>query len=232
VPDQAQLKYQTSLTVNLDVLKVYGIAEPDHLEKSGLVHEMMNGTISEQIAGSRRCPKIDFQVMTALNRRKVVDWWLDPNRLIVCLATAPGKPTCTPTGAGTLNGDFKYKISTVDMIGESACGTASDAVTLGVQGCDLAWTNATSPFRYYKIYRSISPYSVWDLVDYSLVNSYSDPNNTYRAAVTPPAAATQIAVITTNTLEFQWGYETELARMLTLELREASIFLPSAGFPI
>ena len=53
--DQAILKYNTSLTVTLDVLAVRGASEPDRVSKyPGLVFDFLDGSIAEQVKGGRR----------------------------------------------------------------------------------------------------------------------------------------------------------------------------------
>jgi hypothetical protein len=233
--DTARLAYNSGgSTVDLQVLSVKGAAEPDHLTKfPGLIHQMLDGSLSSQNAGSRRNIEIKFQVMTDANLRKAVDWWAADDAQIICLATAPGKPSGASSGGGTLDGTYKYKVATFDTVGQSAVGTVSDAIVCtGSVGCALTWTAATSALRGYKLFRSISPYATWDLVDYPLTNSYLDTGLTARAAVTPPASASTINVVVDGDFILEWMYDTELARMLTVHVREASIFLKASGFPI
>jgi hypothetical protein len=71
------------------------------------------------------------------------------------------------------------------------------------------------------------------LLDYTTELSYIDAGTVGLrdlGAGDPPIAKSSISVITSNELEFQWANETELARLLTLELREASIFTAANGF--
>lgn len=234
--DTAQLKYNTSLTVNLDVLAVHGAAEPDHVSKfPGIVHEMLDGSLAEQIAGGRREMSIDFQVMTVLNRRKVVLWWLDPDRQIVCLAATPASPNSELIAGGSLvNGTtYYYKLVAVDVIGNSIASSEVSGTATVVYGSIRLTCTAVVNARCYKIYRKVSVGGTYQLFDYATTNSYTDDGTvTALRNETPPTATSVISVITTNDLEFAWAYETELARMLHLELREASIFLSASGFPI
>ena len=238
MPDIAQLKYQTSKTVNLDLLAVHGASEPDHVSKfPGITHEFLDGSLAEQIAGGRRNINIDFQVMTAINRRKIVDWWLDPLRQIVCLAAAPGSPQVSLINGGSLQAGSTYlfKISAVDAVGESA---ASTQVTTGVVGAtdktaSLSWAAVTNA-RCYKIYGKEDA-GAWQLLRYVLTTSDTIGGiwaDEIFKTIDPLSSASVISVMTTNELEFTWAFETELARILSLELREASIFLSASGFPI
>ena len=240
--DQVQL-YTTSLpspyVFTLDVLKVYGASEPDRVTKfPGIVHEMLDGTIAEQIAGGRRDITIDFNVMSAANRRKVVKWWLDPDRKINCLATIADALTVSQyTGGGLANDDWYYQVTAIDTIGHSIANTTAQLDTSegSKHTMQLAWT-ASANARLYGIYRKQGAGGTWYLIDYSVTNSYDDDGSITDALAVrqedPPSAVSSISVIATNELEFSWAHETELARMLTLELREASIFTPTAGFPV
>jgi hypothetical protein len=235
--DQAQLKYNTSVTVNLNVLAVHGASEPDRVSKFGVVHEMLDGSISEQIAGGRRAISIDFAVMTTLDRRKVVKWFLDPDRQIVCLMTAP-TVTGTISAGGTLTGGVThhYKVCAIDVIGHGAASAAFE-IEVGPGGSEslltvnLAWA-AIANARSYAIYRSVDNEATYDLIDYSETNSYTDAGTAiYVDGATVPSAATHIHVITTNELDFSWGNDTEVVRLLNVDLREASIFTMTDGFP-
>jgi hypothetical protein len=95
----------------------------------------------------------------------------------------------------------------------------------------LTW-NAVTGARYYKIFRKNADElaGAYGFLDYSLTNSYTDANAVAEVAGTVPSANVSISVITEGTLEFEWGFDTELARMLSLPLREATIFLKEDGF--
>jgi len=232
--DQAKLTYASGASsMTLDVLAVRGAAEPDSVQKfPGIIHEYLDGSLSEQNAGARQTIVVDFHLMTMLNRRKLVDWWLDTTRTIQSMVAAPGQPSKSGSASGSLNGSYKYKIVAVDNVGYSACGTVSGVITLAVEGCPLVWT-ASARARGYKIYRSIDPYTTWDLVDYSEINSYTDTGaSVYKSDVTPPASASDFAVVVQNELEFRWGNETELERFATLEMKIPSIFTASDKFPV
>jgi len=234
--DQASL-YTATRAISLDVLAVHGASEPDRLSKFGVTHELLDGSLAEQIAGSRREISIDFNMMSILQRRQVVDWWLDPNRELRSLAGTPGSPAVTLVVGGSLTqGEtYYFKISAVDVIGESI---ASAEVNTGAVGAtnkiaSLSWAAVTGA-RCYKIYGKESA-GAYQLLRYVLGTSDTIggiwANEIYKAA-TPPVAASHIHVISMNELEYPWAFETELARMLTLELREASIFTAAAGFPV
>jgi hypothetical protein len=242
--DQAKLSYSSgTLFVTLDVLSVKGAAEPDKVSKfPGIIHELLDGSLAEQNAGARQNPIIAFQTMTILQRRQVVDWWLDTTRTLDSVIAAPGKPAGADAGAsGYLDGSYKYKIVAIDNVGYSACGTISEIITS--TGADrkiaISYTGSTNG-RGYKIFRSIDPYTVWNVVGYSEGLTFTDTGDAlsvgaasvYLAAVTPPSANSALSVVTANELEFEWAFETELARMLTMELRASSIFLTAAKFPV
>jgi hypothetical protein len=232
--EQIQLKYNTSSTVNLDVLAVRGAAEPDQVSKFGVTHEFLNGFISEQLLGGRREISIDFQVMTPKNRRQVVDWYLDESRQLVCLASAP---TVTPTlasGGSLTNGTtYYYKVCTIDVLGHSAASSeVSETASNPNLTINLAWA-AVSNARCYKIYRKAAVGGTYYIYDYTTTNSYSDTGTaTALRAETAPTTATAISVIVPDMLGFSWAEGTELARMLSISVRESSIFTSSAGFPV
>ncbi len=232
--DQAQLKYQTSKTVNLDVLEVHGASQPDDLVKfPGIIHEMLDGTLASQNAGSRQLITMKFQVMSDANVRKAVDWWAADDSQIVSLVSAPGKPAGTSTGSGGLDGDYLYKCAAVDVVGSSACGTVSDSISAhGGVTVPLTWTASTGA-RLYKVFRSSNAGANWDLVDYTNTNSYTDLGATvFKAGVTPPSSATTWNIVTDGDFKLEWMFGTELARMLTVQVRVTSIFLKADGFPV
>jgi len=243
--DQAKLSYSSgTLSVTLTVLSVKGAAEPETLSKfPGIIHNLLNGSLAEQNSGARQNPIIAFQVMTMLQRRQVVDWWLDTTRTLDSLVAAPaGAPTGADAGAsGYLDGSYKYYVSAIDNVGFSAKGTISSVITS--TGADRKITisyAASTNARGYKIFRSIDPYNVWNVVGYSEGLTFTDTGDAlgseaasvYLAAVTPPSANSALSVVTANELEFSWAFETELARMLTMELQASSIFLTAAKFPV
>lgn len=240
MPDQVQLKYQTSKTVTLDILAVRGAAEPDSVSLfPAVLHEMLDGSLAQQIAGGRRNVEVSFQVMSGADRRKVVDWWLDPDRQIVCLASAPTITANTPIVGGSLTQGvvYYYKVCTIDMVGHSTASNESSQEA-GPGGSE---TNRTIPVtwptvanaRSYKIYRKAGVGGTYKLLDYTPTNSYTDNGSvTPLRDENPPASASTINVVTEESLEFMWGHGTELARLLTLRLRERTIFLSTDGFPI
>lgn len=230
--DQAKLVYATG-DVTLQVLRVYGASEPDKLSKfPGIIHEMLDGSLSEQIAGGRREIKIDFQTMSAVERRKVVKWWLDSTRTIYCVMAKPGAPvnSVLASGTGLPVDTYKYRLVVVDVIGQSE---ASDELTVVVSDADygiapITWT-AVSDARMYKLYRKKGGDDE-KLILYTMATSFTDDYTAEEIAETHPTACSHIHVVTSNDLEFQWGFDTELNRLLTLELREASIF--TSDFPV
>jgi hypothetical protein len=236
--DQASL-YTTTRAITLDVLAVHGASEPDHVSKFGVTHEMLDGSLAEQIAGGRRDMSIDFHVMTALQRRQVVDWWLDPARELRSLATIGTVTIATGGAGGSLTGGttYYYRVCAIDVIGHSAlsnevsreAGAGGEEPNLQIR---ISWT-AVAGARGYKVYRKAAVGGTYYLYDYTTDVTYLDSGTitAYRVE-TAPAAASHIHVITTNELEFTWGFETELNRLLHLELREASIFTAAAGFPV
>ena len=242
--DQAKLSYASgTLSVTLTVLSVKGAAEPDSLSKfPGIVHELLDGSLAEQNVGARQNPVIAFQTMTIIQRRQVVDWWLDTTRTLDSVVAAPaGAPTGASAASGELDGDYKYYVSAIDNVGYSAKGTISGVISSG--GADRRITlsyAASTNARGYKIFRSIDPYNVWNVVGYSEGTTFIDTGDAlgsgaasvYLAAVTPPAANSALAVVTAGELSFDWANETELARMLTMELRASSIFLKASKFPV
>jgi hypothetical protein len=236
--DQASL-YTATRAISLDVLAVHGASEPDRLSKFGVTHELLDGSLAEQIAGGRREISIDFQTMTVLQRRKVVDWWLDPDRELRSLATIGTVSVATGGAGGSLTGGvtYYYRVCAIDVIGHSErsnevsreAGAGGEEPNLQIR---ISWA-AVSGARGYKIYRKVAVGGTYYLYDYTTDVTYLDSGTVtaYRVE-TAPAAASHIHVISTNELEFTWAFETELARMLTLELREASIFTAAAGFPV
>jgi len=117
--DQASL-YTTTRAITLDVLAVHGASEPDRLSKFGVTHELLDGSLAEQIAGGRREISIDFNTMSTLQRRQVVDWWLNPDREIRSLAGTLQNPDVELiTGGALTQGEtYYFKVSAVDVIGE------------------------------------------------------------------------------------------------------------------
>ena len=230
--DQVQLKYNTSETETVGVLRVYGASEPDIVEKFGITHEMLDGSLLEQIAGGRRSPRIEFYIMTALQRRKLVEWWLDPDRLLVCVMTAP-TGLSVQAGTGTMTGNRYYRVAAVDIVGQGIAA-ASVSIVTAASGAVLAWA-AVSGARRYKIYRSDDAEATYDFLDYSETLAYTDTGVTaYKTDIATASlgAASTIAVVSPGTLEFQWGNDVELERFATMELRETSIFSRTAKFPI
>lgn len=238
---QAKLSYSSgSLSLTVNVLSVKGAAEPDNLVKfPGIIHELLDGSLSEQNVGARQNVEIRFSVMTMLQRRQLVDWWLDTTRTVDSVVSAPGAATSTGSGTGILDGDYKYYIVSIDNVGFSAKGTISDVLSAAVSSIALTWTAVTNA-RGYKIFRSIDPYSTWDVVGYSETNTFEDTGDTlgtggasvYLADVTPPAAASALSVVCENELVFEFGHETELERLCTMSLRAGSIFLTAAKFSV
>jgi len=238
--DQARL-YSADLPspnyVDLDVLAVRGASEPDSVSKfPGIIHEYLDGSLSEQIVGGRRNIQIDFAIITAAQRRKAALWWLDPDRQLRSTLSKPATPSGVVGSGGTLNGTYKFRICAIDTVNHSEVSDASGATTPGVQAVTLSWT-ASSGARRYKVFRSHdADYDFWDLIDYSETNSYVDTGSTPLkaniATADLPGSTEHIHVIATNELEFQWLDNTELHRMLTLELREDSIFTQAQQFPV
>ena len=230
--DNVQLKYNTSLTETVGVLRVFGASEPDIVEKFGITHDMLDGSLLEQIAGGRRSPRIEFYIMTALQRRKLVEWWLDPDRLLVCVMGLPTMLT-VGSGSGTLTGTFYYRVSAVDIIGEGAACASASAIYVASGGI-LSWV-AVSGARRYKVYRSDDAEATYDFLDYVETPGYTDTGITaYKTdiATASLAAASTIAVVSPGTLVFDWGNDVELERFCTMELRETSIFTRANKFPI
>lgn len=231
--DQAILEW-TGGSVTLDVLAVRGTAEPDRVSRFGKLHPMLDGSMAEQILGGRREISIDFNVMTIAQRRQVVDWWLDDTfegRRLKSVVGTPQNLAADTSTSGALTGTFHYKISAVDVIGRGvACAKVSPNVTDKRIG--LSW-DAVSGARYYVIFRSDDGEATYDLLDYSIVNSYTDNGATaLETDVTVPADTDEIIVVCPgDELEFQWGFETELNRMLSIDLSESTVFLKADGFP-
>ena len=240
--DQARLYSANLVTpyyVDLDVLSVRGSSEPDSISKfPGIVHEMLDGSLSEQIAGGRRNIVVEFQTMTAAQRRKVILWWLDPARQIRTTNVAdPGVTGLNVTGSagGSLTNGvaYYYRVAALDTIGESIGSEPDDATASGANlSMSLAW-GAVTGARRYKIYRKIAVGGTYYLHDYSETNSYIDDGSQTSVKVASALATeSRISVISSNELSYEWAHETEIARILTLEVREASIFLSASGFPV
>jgi hypothetical protein len=239
--DYIRLQYQTSKTIDAVVLNVHGASEPDHLTKfPGLVHEMLDGSLSDQNAGSRREITVGFQTMTAAKRRQLADWWIDEDACLVCLMTAPTQSDIALV-SGTLveTSTYYYKIRAIDMLGGGATSNEKNTGVLAAdQGASLTWT-AIDGARMYAVYRKKDAEN-WFLIDYAMANSYVDVGTIIDATAvkdtgssTLSLTASVIHVLTPQELVFTWAYDTELNRMIeALELREKTIFLKADGFPI
>jgi len=228
--DQALLRYNTSLTVTLDVLAVRGAAEPDKVSKfPNLVFEFLDGSIAEQVKAGRREITIQFHVMTAAQRRQVVAWWLDPLRTIESTLTKASEPTATLSGTG-LTGTYRYKIVAIDVIGQSE---ASDYLEISPsdQAVNLAWAGSTGA-RMYKILRSDDGGTTYDLKDYTTGLAYTDDSTAVIwEDIAVPAGADAINLIVPGDLEFQWD-GTELVRLLEVTGRDATVFPRTSPFPV
>jgi hypothetical protein len=247
--DQVRL-YSTDLPapdyVDVDVLKVYGASQPDHIEKFGVTHEMLDGSLSEQIAGGRRCPKIDFHSLSDTNIRKAATWWLDPDRQMRCLAGTPGNFSAVGSSGGSLtNVLHTYSVAAIDAVGNGAAATVDSDTPPGSGKMTLTW-DAVANARCYKIYRKIAGIAggTWWVLDYTRNTSYVDTGAIDGATVEAwkdlastndnilPTSGTTISVISSNEFVLEWAFDTELGRLLTLELREASIFTRANKFQI
>ena len=241
---QVQLKYQTSKTVNVEVLRVWGASQPDHVQKfPGLVHTGLDGSLTEQIAGSRRCPKVEFNVLSDADIRKALAWWMSTDRQLICLADAPVLIGVTAVSGGSLlaSKNYRYKVSAVDSIGESiaSVATTGDTTTSTDKTMVSSWPSVTDA-QCYKIYRqNNTDGGHWFLIDYTRDTSYTDDGSITDALAlkdlgtdVPPISASVINVITPNEWSLEWRFGTELNRILTLELQEATIFLPTDLFPV
>ena len=233
--DQASL-YTATRAITLDVLAVHGASEPDRLSKFGVTHELLDGSLAEQIVGGRREISIDFKTMTILQRRQVVDWWLDPDRELRSLAGTPGTFVAASNTGGSLTAALHtYTVCAIDVIGNSIAATTDADTTSGADlQMDLSWAAVTGA-RCYKIFRKIAAGN-WFVLDYTTGTTYTDDGSVtaYKDMGTddPPVATSHIHVISTNELEFRWDGESEIGRFLSLELREASIFTSAAKFPV
>lgn len=243
--DQAQLKYNTSLTVNLDVLAVHGAAEPDRVSKfPGIVHEMLDGSLAEQIAGGRREISIAFQVMSSLNLRKALLWWMDSDPQVLTIVGQPGNFTSALSAGGALLAEKKYNygVRAIDVIGGGiVTGANTKTTTAQNKTITLGWDAVTNT-RCYAIYRQNETDALhWLIIDYTSDLTYVDAGAITDAlaikdlghGIDPPAAGDHIHVITPPEYILDWMYGTELARMLTFEkLRERSIFTATEQFPV
>ena len=231
--DQANLKY-TGGTITLEVLAVHGAAEPDRLSRFGKTHDMLDGSIIEQIIGARREITVDFNTMSTAQRRLVSAWWLDTTRTLQSVMTAMGTPTCPVLMEAGTNapGTYHYKILPVDVVGYGPASTALDVTLHDAFLTSIVHWSSVPGARFYKLYRSFGA-GAYQLFAYVYGTSYTDGDGSYTGlwAETPPVAAASIGVATEDTLEFQWEFETELNRMLTLNLRESNIYLKTALFP-
>lgn len=229
--DQAILKYNTSLTVLLNVLAVRGASEPDRVSKfPQLMFNFLDGSIAEQVKGGRREISIQFQTMSAADRRKCVLWWLDPNRLLVCALSKCATPSASLI-PGSLTGTFRYRIVAIDPVGFSEASDYVEQVT-DTDGVQLTWTGQGAA-RQYKILRSDDGGTTWDLKDYTSETTYDDKTtDVLLEDVGYPTGASEINMIVPDDLEFEWGYGTELVRLLTINGRDAVIFKREDGFPV
>lgn len=233
--DQATLEWSGG-SVTLNVLAVRGASEPDRVSRFGKLHTMLDGSIAEQILGGRREISIDFNVMTLAQRRNIVDWWLDDTadaRLLKTVMTVPQNLTKTVLENGYgLSGTRHYKVCAVDVIGRGEATAKVTASGMTAAKVTLQW-DAVAGARFYMVFRSLDD-ATYDLLDYTATTSYSDNAATaIKAAYTVPSGADEIIVVCPgDELEFQWGFETELNRLLSIDLSESTVFLKSAGFPV
>lgn len=239
-----QLSYNSGgSTVDLTVLSVKGAAEPDHLTKfPGLIHEMLDGSLSSQNAGSRRNIEIQFQVMTSANLRKAVDWWAADDAQIICLA---GRPTLDfpslVTGGSLLTfKQYDYQIRAIDTIGGGVSSFTGSCTTDGSSRSIKNDWGAIANTRCYAIYRqNVTDGGHWFLIDYTTDITYTDTGVITDALAirdlgvsVPPSAASTINVVTEGDYILDWTNDTELGRILTVNVRETSIFLKASGFPV
>lgn len=237
--DQAILKYNTSLTVTLDVLAVRGASEPDKVSKfPGLTFNFLDGSIAEQVKGGRREISLQFQVMTAAQRRQIVLWWLDPDRIIKTTMTQPTGENVTLESGGSLTegSTYQYRVSAIDVIGEGQATAAQSTGAIGASNktASFEW-NAVTGARRYKVYRrkDSDPWQVMTYVEQGATMAYNDAGTgTAIVDQDPPDAADEINLIVPDDLEFEWGYGTELVRLLTINGRDAVIFASEDGFPV
>ena len=241
--DYAKLVYGAS-SVTLQVLKVYGLSEPDRVSKfHGIVHEMLDGTLAEQVAGGRRNIKIDFQTMTPAQRRKVVKWWLNTPQVVESVMTqlTIGVGAAEPGGSLPASKTIRYSARALDVIGGGQCATPANSGTTGSDNTVPVTITAISGARQYAIYRrNVTDGGNWLLIDYTTslqdrddgsitdADAVQDLGSTSDAIL--PAAADSINMIVPDDLVFQWGSDTELNRLLTIDGREASIF--TTDFPV
>lgn len=228
----ARLKYNTSLTVDLTVLAVKGASEPDHVSKfpSNLVFNFLDGSIAEQVKAGRREISISFHIMTLAERRKLVSWWLDPDKLLICTLTKCATPSYSLI-IGSLTGTFWYRIVAIDPVGESEASDYVEQVTDG-DGVRLTWAGQADA-RGYKILRSDDSGTTWDLKDYTTETTYDDKTTSVIwVDVDYPTKPSEINMVVPDDLVFDWAGDTELNRLCTINGRDATVFPRTSPFPV
>lgn len=229
------------LTLDLDVLSVRGAAEPDEVQVfPSLRHDFLDGSISEEIAGGRRNIELVLSVVTsALNRRKLVQFWLDPDRTIKSLAGKPGSfGASAGTGGSLTNVEHFYSVCAVDAVGRSEHATVATETPDANDKVTLTWTAVTNA-RCYVIFRKVTGGNWW-IIDYSTANSYVDTGDIAAGSGLQdlgstnesilPQVVTEIHVVRdSDSLISTWNSGFEGARSYTLRFNEASIF---DNFPV
>jgi hypothetical protein len=243
--DLARLTYTpvggslSNLDLEIDSLR--GAAEPDDLEMfpPESVVTLLDGSLREQNGGLRRKIDLGLSVITShADRVRLVSWWADKNRLLVCLMPKVTTVTVAQyTGGSLANGTYYYEIRAIDAVGGGIASTdgANDDSEASKHIMQVA-CDAVSEARCYAIYRKKDSGN-WFLHDYSNVNSYDDDGTVTSirdlgAGISPPSAASAISVIRgSNRLQsvFEDGYEG--TRSYDIPLDEATIFT-DGYFPV
>lgn len=222
---------------NLDIRynAARGLSSPDDCELfPGIKHRFLDGTLAEEIAGGRRNIELDFGAnISQGNLRRLIQFWLDKNRVISSLAAqVSGENSALVDGGSLTNGyQYDYCIVACDGIGGGQhSGETAKTATSSKKTIALTWTSV-SDARFYKIYRTVSTdggntWSTWELYDYSDTNSYTDAGLvTAIRDEDPPDTATQVSAVNDDdTFVMDWLGNSEVGRSLIMRFNEATIW--------
>lgn len=218
-------------TLDLDILSVRGAAEPDEVEQfPDLKHQYLDGSLARQVKGGRRNIEIEFAVVSsALNRRKLVSFFLDPEMTLECLVATPTNLVGSLSAGGgslTSGSTYLYKVAAIDAIGYSIASSQISTGAVPSTGYKegLSWDAMTNAVLY-KIFRKKDA-EAWKVLDYSTTNSYLDLGTlTPFQTEDPPTAASVISVVTeSNMLTSIWRGDFSGSPSYTIRFNEASIF--------
>ena len=233
--DRIRLTYTpyggSSTDMDLELLGIRGAAEPDNVGVfPDVKHNFLDGSLAEQIAGGRRNIEAMLKVIDSpANRRRLAQFWLDPDREIASLCARPGNFAAAKAAGGSLTGALHtYTVCAIDAVGHGIAAFEDSDTTSGADlSMALSWDAVTNA-RCYKIFRKIAA-GHWFVLDYTTELTYVDDGTAVPLldldAVEPPAAVSTISVVRgSDNLESNWDNDFEGARSYVLPLVEASIW--------